>query len=498
VVNIRAFNSYSAYLAELKLKFIFLIATIVLLGGCLHRKESVLIKKYPVAKLKEDADVFRKVTLAMHPAIGIYEPRTYYVKLFDKFVDDLRDSLTEKQFRIRLKLLADHLHCGHTEVLYSNAYYREIKRLPANFSPYVFIPQGNRIFVLANLNRKRDSTLKKGTEILAINGIGADSMLRYSKRFISSDGFNQTARDYYIRLSFNAYMVSLFGRPDTFTVVYLKDNKRDTLRYTSFRSKSIPDLSLGPRDDSLFRRYRRSGIKYRYLDSEQTTMMMKVERFSPRGENKAYRRIFRRLQKSNSRNLILDLRNNGGGSLLNAYRLLTYLVDTVRTQTLRTCIRNYPYRKYTRGNLFFKFTRFAYSLIGKKRTTHDTDFFTYTIHPRTKNHFNGKLVVLINGGSFSASALVAAYLRDRHRAVFIGEETGGAQEGCNAGITPYYKLPNTKIRVRMPAFRVLNDVCTSVTGRGIIPEYKIEYSLQDIMLRRDPDLIKAKEVLGVR
>ena len=37
----------------------------------------------------------------------------------------------------------------------------------------------------------------------------------------------------------------------------------------------------------------------------------------------------------------------------------------------------------------------------------------------------GELLVLINGGSFSSTAILCACLRRDQRALFIGEETGG-------------------------------------------------------------------------
>jgi C-terminal processing protease CtpA/Prc len=135
-------------------------------------------------------------------------------------------------------------------------------------------------------------------------------------------------------------------------------------------------------------------------------------------------------------------------------------------------------------------------VIGEKKTVNDTDNFIYTIKPRKRNHFNGRVFVLVNGGSFSASCLVAAYLKQRHNTIFIGEETGGAIEGCNAGVTPYYKLPNTGLKVRMPAFRVLNDVCPAVTGHGLIPDYEIKYTIDDIFKRRDLEIEKVKEVIS--
>jgi hypothetical protein len=478
---------------------LFLLLFTGLVAHCFSqkKKQSLFTKKYSPRQVKEDAFVFRDVVLAMHPSVGIYQPREYYVKLLDDFVQSLNDSLTQKEFRLKLKLVADELHCGHTEVLYSPAFYKEIARMKLNFSPFIFIPVQNKVYLLANLNKRQDSLMKKGAEITRINGISVDSMMRYSKRFISSDGFNQSAKEHYLQLGFNSYYVGLFGRPDTFNVEYTDGKSLKTVKYAAFKPKNIPALPLGPKDDSLFTRFKKAGIRYRYLDKDKKTMLMRIERFSHRFDMHAYRKIFRKLRRNKSENLVIDLRNNGGGSLANSYRLLSYLIDTATTQTLRTSIRNYPYRKYTSGNIWFRFTRLAYKIIGKKRTVNDTDNFVYTIRPRKRNHFNGKVYVLINGGSFSASSLVAAYLKYKNRAVFIGEETGGTAEGCNAGITPYYKLPNTGIRVRMPAFRIVHDVSPLITGAGVMPDYRTEYTFRDIITRRDLELLKVKELLKI-
>jgi len=463
--------------------------------GYSQKSESLLTKKYPPAELQEDATVMKNVLLAMHPAVGIYKSRTYYIQLLDEFVRSLTDSMTEKQFRLKTKLMLDELHCGHTEVLYSTAFYKEVSKLRPNFSPYVFLPLDNKAYMIANLNKKQDSTIKKNSEITKINGVAVDSMVRYSKRFISTDGFNETAKDYYVQIGFNSYYLSLFGRPDTFLVEYKQAGLLKNVKYPAFQPKAFPPLPLGPRKDSLLVNYRNAKIGYRFLDADKKSVLLRIDKFSHRGDVRAYRRIFRKLKKNKSENLVIDLRSNGGGSLANSYRLLSYLLDKNSTQTLRTGIRNYPYRKYTKGNLAFKFTRFAYRIIGRKETAHDTDNFIYTIKPHKKNHYEKKVYVLINGGSFSASCLVAGYLKAFNRATFIGDETGGAMEGCNAGITPYYKLPNTKLKVRVPAFRIVHDVCPAITGHGILPDYKVEYNLKDILAKKDLELQKVKELI---
>jgi hypothetical protein len=482
----------------LKPFLIFIFIALGLVHGYSQKKEPLLTKKYSPAQLQQDAALLKDVLLAMHPAIGIYKTKDYYVQLFNAFINSLKDSLTEKQFRLRTKLIVDELHCGHSEVLYSAPFYKEVNKIKQNYSPYIFLPVQNKVYMIANLNKKQDTTLKKGTEITKINGVAVDSILRYSKRFISTDGFNETAKNHYVQLGFNSYYLGLFGRPDTFEVEYKSGKDLKKMKYAALKLKDLPALPLEPKKDTLLIRYKNAKMAYRFLDGEKKSMLLKIEKFSHKQDLRAYRKIFRKLKKNRSENLIIDLRNNGGGSLANSYRLLSYLIDTACKQTLRTNIKNYPYKKYTHGNIGFKLTRLAYKLIGEKKTVHDTDNFIYRIKPRKKNHYYKKIYVLINGGSFSASCLVAAYLKMDNRATFIGEETGGTIEGCNAGITPFYKLPNTKIRVRVPAFRIIHDVCPKITGHGIIPDYKIEYSFKDILAKRDLELLKAKELLNIK
>lgn len=479
-------------------KLIYTGLTVLILGllfSCASKKVSRLTKKYPPPQLKEDALLFRDITLAMHPVIGIYKPRQNYMAGFESLINSLNDSLTEKQFRIKLKLLIDGLHCGHTEAMASLASVKEIRNLKLNYSPYLFMPLQDTLYMVAALNKKSDTLIKKGSIILSINGVGTDSILRYCKRFISSDGYNQTAKNHFIQWNFNNYYLALFGRPDTFKVKVCEKGGVKTVNFAAIKLKTIPPVSFAPKSDSNLVVYRRAHIKYKYLDTEKKNLYLKVERFSNRKFRKAYRKIFRQLKHNESSNLVLDLRSNGGGSIANAYWLLSYLMDTSAAQTFVTSHRRYPYGKYTRGNVWFKFTRGVMSLLGKHSRKNDTDFYVMKIKPFKKNHFNGKVYVLINGGSFSASALVSAYLKHRNRALFIGTETGGAQEGCNAGITPYYTLPNTKVRIRMPAFRVKQDVYEYNTGHGIMPDVPVHYNINSVLGRRDLELQKVKSLM---
>jgi hypothetical protein len=477
-------------------QFLLFIALLFFAPIQAQKKADILSRKYAPETLQSDLLLFKKVVLAMHPSVGIYHDSTYYSSLFDRAIRDVQDSMSEKTFRIYCKQLVEELHCGHTEVMGSRLYNKSIAKAKLNYSPYVFLPVQDKLYVIANLNKKQDSLLPKGIEVKSLNAISSDSLLRFCRRFISTDGYNQTSKYHFVQLGFNNLYPSLFGRPDSIVIEYKDGKNIKEHRYSAFKVKNIPPLPLKKNEDSLFTVRKKAGIRYREVTGAKKLFVLKLDKFSHTSYKKVYKKVFKQLEKEPADALVLDLRNNGGGSLGNAYRLLSYFIDSNYTQTLYTRIKNYPEQKHTRGNLSFRFTRYVFSIIGKKTSKLNTDYYKYTLRISKKHHYNGKLFVLMNGGSFSASCLVGAYLKGRARTVFIGEESGGTAEGCNAGVTPYYKLPATGIRIRIPAFRLTHDINPTFTGHGLIPDYPVVYSFKDLITRKDLELKKVMELIN--
>ena len=102
--------------------------------------------------------------------------------------------------------------------------------------------------------------------------------------------------------------------------------------------------------------------------------------------------------------------------------------------------------------------------------------------------FKGKIYVLINGGSFSASAIISSNLKGLGRATFVGNETGGAYNGCVAGFMPVHYLPSSRLRLRVGLMLLKPNYTTDTDGRGIMPDEVILPALNDRMTGRDPEL----------
>ena len=105
-------------------------------------------------------------------------------------------------------------------------------------------------------------------------------------------------------------------------------------------------------------------------------------------------------------------------------------------------------------------------------------------HKPKNNVFNGKLFVLINGGSFSNSGIVASCLKRYKRATFIGEETGGNNKVL-AGYIHEYALPNTGIQIQIPTKQFLLDEHLPLSGQGTLPDYGVQPDLPNILNNHD-------------
>ena len=91
---------------------------------------------------------------------------------------------------------------------------------------------------------------------------------------------------------------------------------------------------------------------------------------------------------------------------------------------------------------------------------------------------------------------MAAALRKNTDALFIGEESGGTFEGPTGGTSIVIQLPNSKIMVRIsPQIHVSSGYKKHEFGRGVFPDYEIEYTVRNLLQQKDLELEKALELI---
>ncbi|HVU06182.1 MAG TPA: S41 family peptidase [Candidatus Paceibacterota bacterium] len=101
-----------------------------------------------------------------------------------------------------------------------------------------------------------------------------------------------------------------------------------------------------------------------------------------------------------------------------------------------------------------------------------------------------KLVILVDGGSASASEILSGALSENGKATLVGTKTfgkGSVQELVNL-------TPDTSLKVTIAKWLTPNG--NSISKLGITPDYVVELTDADIKANRDPQMDKAVELLS--
>jgi C-terminal processing protease CtpA/Prc len=126
---------------------------------------------------------------------------------------------------------------------------------------------------------------------------------------------------------------------------------------------------------------------------------------------------------------------------------------------------------------------------------HWRHFERHYYSPKKQHHFNGQVYILTGGNSFSATSLFAGAVKGQKNVTLVGEETGGGYYGNTAWIIPDVTLPATKIRFRLPRFRLVVNKDREKNGRGIPPDVPALPNVEAIRQGVDFKTVKAKELI---
>lgn len=466
------------------LPIVYCLLSIFIFTSCSVSKSSFSpSKKYSKEQLTKDYDIFRGTLEESHPGMYWYTPKNEMDKYFDWGKEQINDSLNEEGFRKILNYIISKVSCGHTVTRSSKAFmkYRDTsfnKVFPLSLK--IWPGTTDTATVAANLIRK-DSSLTRGVVVKSIDHRPISTILDTLCQYISSDGYNLTHK--YQALSnrggFGAAFTSVFGQKENYFVDYINGDGIE-------KSTIIP--SYNPRSDSVnrnaiarFSRISRSERKKQLMasvrniryDSVNKVAFMDLSSFSRGLQLKSFfKTSFKEIKNRRIKNLVIDVRGNGGGSVTNSTFLTKFIVDRKFkvADSLYANTRNSRYKKYIDGYFYNRLFMLFMTAKKKDGKYHFGYFERHYFKPKRKGHYDGKVYILTGGNSFSATTLFTQTVKPQDNVVVVGEETGGGAYGNSAWLIPDLTLPETGIRIRLPLFRLVIDKDLPKDGRGVQPE----------------------------
>jgi hypothetical protein len=488
------------------IRFIPVALLIWAMNGCaVSGRNSDPLQKYAPEALREDYDLLQDVLEKFHPSLYWYTPREQMDSIFRHYRGAIRDSMTQQQFGFRvLAPVTTSIRCGHTSFSFSRQYTKYFRGLPLPSFPLYLKIWGDTMVVTENRDRS-DSTFRRGTRITSINGLGAARLASTMFRFMPTDGYAENIN--YIRLSsaFPYYHRNIFGLQKNYQVGYLDSLG---LPKTAVLPVYIPKQDTGrkrppafavPRDKRMSRTERKLETRSLAVDKQLRSAYMNVESFDNGFSLKRfYRQSFRRLRKEQVEHLVIDVRNNGGGKVDNYTALARYLKDTAFrvADSAFALRRNFNrYGKYFQSNEV-NWLAMKLFVTGKRSGLHRFRYWeNHVFRPRSRNHFDGQVYLVISGPTFSASSLFCNTMKGQSNVTLVGEETGGGAYGNSGLMIPQITLPHTGMRVRVPLFRIVQYKHPPKDGRGVVPDIYVTPTVEGVTRGRDLKMEKVQELI---
>ena len=376
----------------------------------------------------------RRLELDWDSVLELYLPRVMKAETDSEYVAILRECIA---------LLKD----GHTWVLAKDG--------PKQDLPPIAVEniQGRPVIThIADIDSLKSTGIRPGQEIVAVDKSTVSDFLA-EKVYPLICASTKQDRDN------RAFARMLLGTPDSKVTLTLKDVDGTEKTVELNRDSSKHKAKLTWRSKPPF--------EFRKLNDE--TCYVAINTFADSNVIVQFEKAFKQIMSFKS--LIIDVRNNSGGSSSNSYAVVGRLITENCDKTSRWKTRMY---------------RPAHRSWGLAEEWHEGE--SQTIRPRGKEQFTGPVAVLIGPKTYSAAEDFLVPLKSIGRATLIGETTGGS-----TGNPLVFDVHAAKVAV-VSKWDSFPDG-TEFVGHGIKPDIKVAPTSKNISNRRDPVLEKAIEFL---
>lgn len=496
---------------QFRLLMIFIFFSLLTAALFAQDKKLLLTKQQAI----EDFNWLRFSLEYCHPRLYKYDDKKTVQERFDSLKGLIGNEITGLDFLSLISKMNASVRCGHLYTIPQKELEREV--LEKKVLPFYIKVLSNKIYMLNNCS---DNFISNGSELLSINGKSSHEILSTMLTGISADGHIQSRK---FRLM-ERYFFYNFNGFDYYYHLYVDRSPSFQIEYIDYKTKkkervNLNGLSISERQNILLSKYKIDESQW-FKTPSPAFEVLKQNNYAKLTVSRSFfndkidpnfdsllATVFERLKKEEISNLIIDLRNNEGGSEHQQAELISYLYNQPFKLYQNIYVSRLDYRPLK--PVLFTAEKDTTRLLDKnedewmRKISDDLWINNYEyyeglqLQAPKKNVFQGKLYVIVNGTCFSSTSALIANLKNTTQAVFIGEESGGLYEGPTGGETIPIILPNSQIMVRIsPNINLGYMYQKHPIGRGVLPDYSIMYTIEDLLNNKDLEMEQAKALIA--
>ncbi len=412
---------------------------------------------------RNDLMFLKKSLEENYPSLYRFKSKAFINKLFDNCIQEIDSGISKRDFYKTLKLILSNIEDGHLSCSAPDSLRHQIDEKDKYFPLSLYFTENKAYVDCSNL---RD--FPSGTEITEINDVSIPDIRKKLFNYIVSDGKIKTKKYWILNHSFWFYFSLVYGQHKEYKITYKNSNgKLQKTTVNAALKKDIQCKRLTEKENDKL-------VDLKFL--HQNIALLTIRTFA-NDDLLKYNidfagfldAAFIEIKEKKVTSLIIDLRGNGGGRDTYGALLYSYLSDTT-------------FRYYQRLETTFKILE-------------EKEHPNLSLQQPKHNCFSGNTYILINGLSFSATSEFCTVVKNNNRAIFIGEETGGTYCGNTSGNFIQTVLPYSRFTVFTPTTKyTMFTTDKKNTDRGIIPDYIIKPTIEDLINKKDVQLNKAIEL----
>jgi tetratricopeptide (TPR) repeat protein len=404
-------------------------------------------KVYQEDEYREDLDQLGKKITTTHPNVFKFISEKDFWELIEEKKNLITSKTTFAEFIWHCDEIIASVNCSHTSV---SGFYQEMEMLPVELSfPLKTRWINEQLFVIDPMDNESKVNLKD--EITSINGIPVIDLLKKIYKHLPSQGYIETTKRHLFNVWSTCFIPYAMNFPATYTITLKGSEKPIVLSKAQEKAILHSDPSI---------QHCNKNLCLEFLHNDKTALLTigSFDYYKFRNSYKYFKDFidscFLEINSKKSKNLIIDVRRNGGGSSSASIHLLRYLVDKPFTYSSNVQIK------------------------GKNVLVEGEE----SVKPYD-NRYDGKLYFLIDGVGNSTTGHFMSIAKVLKLGTIIGEELGSNQFCTGGGKT--FRLSHTKL-VYSVAEDTYESMATSLPDEtGILPDIYVTQSIDDYLNRID-------------